>query len=207
MDILFSHLFLPAAAGTLPARVLPARARREFSCLFACAAVLLPACLAQAQGSAARPELVPAYLGYWPELIRSTVQDALAPVLSSVNDFLRPARSAEFGWGAPSHVERGSADAVQSWRDPGQAPGDPAANTNTLLLQRPALSLGYAGAGPGVGLMRFRIPWLVTPESAMRAVPTLSLASLGSLHMDLMAASIGGRSGASAAYCQLLYRF
>jgi hypothetical protein len=210
---------LPARA----ARLSRAGSLRGCACgglrrLLVSAALLLASSWAHAQGAATQPgqtrsDAAPpepgfAYdLGHWPGLIRSAFQDALAPVLSSLKDFVRPVRHDALGWGNTPPAERLPADAARPWPDLGRATGEAAADSRAFALQPPTLSLGYAGVGPGVGLTRFRIPWLLTPESALRATPTLTLAGPGSLRMDLMAGSVGGRSGASAAFGMLVYRF
>jgi hypothetical protein len=143
---------------------------------------------------------------YWPSRIRDTFQDALAPLYAGVSDLLRPVRGIELAWGTPERAQRFGPDAARAWRDLAQISGYRVSAAGDFAPQHPTVSLGYLGAGTGVSLARYRIAWLITPELTMHAMPTLSLAAGGALRLDLMAGSIGGRSGTSAACFQLVYR-
>ncbi len=58
-----------------------------------------------------------------------------------------------------------------------------------------------------LGPRRYAIPWLLAPDNAFHAMPTLPLANIGSMRVELTAASTGFRSGSGAIYGKVIYRF
>jgi len=216
VDILLQHPGQARTARCLSAHLPFGSISASQVGLLACAGVFLLACPAQAQSTATatEPTLIkgppapPAasVLSYWSALVRNTVQDALAPVYASVKDFVHPANAVR-AWSVPTDAERSNPYALPYPQDFAPASVSEATSTSNFALQRSALPSSDAGVGTWLGPLRFRIPWLVAPDSVMHAMPTLSLAAYGSVHVDLMAASIGGRGGSSAAYGQLVYRF
>jgi hypothetical protein len=69
--------------------------------------------------------------------------------------------------------------------------------------QRPDLQDGATGETCVVRFINYRLPWLVTPESAVHALPTVSMGG-NVLRFEFMAGAIGGRS---AAFGQFVMRF
>ena len=134
----------------------------------------------------------------WGDRLRGAVQDKLAPIYESFTDLLRPA-AANLTWGGTVHF-----DGVVAGADGG----------------RPEFSRAFA-AGESQGasaaedsyspLMlnprRFRVPWLVAPSNLFHAMPVMPLATIGPMHIDLVAASLGVNSGTSAALLQFAVRF
>lgn len=70
--------------------------------------------------------------------------------------------------------------------------------------QHPDLQDGETGERNAISLIHYRLPWLVTPESADHALPTVTLRASDAVRFDLMGGVIGGRSGA---YGQVVLRF
>ncbi len=69
--------------------------------------------------------------------------------------------------------------------------------------QRPDLQDGATGESCVVRFINYRLPWLMTPETAVHALPTLSMGG-SAVRFDVMAGAIGGRS---AAFGQFVVRF
>lgn len=217
VDNIFLHPRLALAAHAFRAHCFLASTGNVRLVLLVGAVVLQAACPAFARGTDIAPTQAPVeappaargtiFDGHWSDVVRSTVQNALAPVYVSVTELLRPAANARLVWGSTARFESFGPDATRYWRDFAEAFGYRDANTSGFALQRAAFSPDQTGVGAWLNPRRFRIPWLLAPESVMHAMPTLSMATFGSFHADLMAASIGGRAGSSAVYGQLVYRF
>jgi hypothetical protein len=148
--------------------------------------------------------LRPAWPGDWTNALRSTVEDALAPVYAGVGELLRPMRNLERLWSGTARLEPVDPPAARYWQAFAPLSADRFAAGSTRL---DAVTSTGPGASLGMSLHHARLPWLVTPENATRAMAALSLAGSGPLHMELMAGNVGGWGGTSAAFVQLVYRF
>jgi len=134
----------------------------------------------------------------WSERLRGAMQDKLAPIYEGFADLLRPA-AANLTWGGPVHF-----DGVIPGPDGGRpkfsrafAAGEPHGAGGTAESFSPLL----------LNPRRFRVPWLLAPGNVFHAMPVMPVATIGSVRIDFVAASLGINSGTSAALMQFTVRF
>jgi hypothetical protein len=143
------------------------------------------------------PQSRPPILPYvWPQRFVDEPGLGGVPVYAGIDEFLRRVRAEE-------RTERGHgllADANERVRF--EAPAS-AQRLASFAEQRPDLQDGATGESCVVRFINYRLPWLMTPETAVHALPTLSMGG-AAVRFDVMAGAIGGRS---AAFGQFVVRF
>lgn len=155
---------------------------------------------------AARAALLPFT---WPMRFVDRMDPGPAPLYASIEDFLRRTRGDARNrsvagdtamW--PPAANTGHTTYKSATPVAGSAVSDD--KRNDLAERRPDLPDGATGEDNAIRFVRYRLPWLVTPESAIHAMPTLSVRSGDAVSFEVMGGVIGGRSGA---YGQLVFRF
>jgi hypothetical protein len=142
---------------------------------------------------AAPPPLLQPYT--WPARFLDGVGTPVDPLYARIDEFLRRARADLRGFGPAADISYPARTGVPA----------AAEKLASFAEQRPDLQDGATGGSCVVRFINYRLPWLMTPESAVHALPTLSMGAAGAgLHFDVMAGAIGGRS---AAFGQFVLRF
>lgn len=145
----------------------------------------------------------------WPLRFGDRTDLGSVPLYASIEDFLRRTRDDARGWSASGDPAKWFPATNTGYRTNKSATpvGDSAASDekhNSLAERRPDLPEGATGDDNVIRFVHYRLPWLVTPESAIHAMPTVSVRSGESVSFEVMGGVIGGRSGA---YGQLVLRF
>ncbi|HYA65656.1 MAG TPA: hypothetical protein VEE84_03155 [Burkholderiaceae bacterium] len=145
----------------------------------------------------------------WPRRFNDRLDPGPSPLVASIAEFLR---------GARDDARARSLTAITSSWSPGNATGNPQYTSelraadfanpeerrNSFAEQRPDLQDGATGEPNVLRFIHYRLPWLVTPESAVPGLPTLSMRNGDTVSFELMGGAFGGRSGA---YGQFVLRF
>ena len=155
---------------------------------------------------AARAPLLPFV---WPMRFADRKDLGPMPIFASIEDFLRRARDDVRSWSVAGNSARWFPSAKVFHRRDTSASfaGDSTASEekhNNVAERRPDLPEGATGDDNVIRLVHYRLPWLVTPDSAIHAMPTLSLRSGDAVRFEVMGGVIGGQSGV---YGQLVLRF
>jgi len=167
-------------------------------------------CRAQSVGSLVPlTTWAPVFPFTWPLRYSDRIEPVPTPLFASIGEFLRRTREDKHGRNLSSDAAWWShATRVSYWQYTGDSRGAGSANSeeirNSLAERRPDLQDGETGEENVIRFIHYRLPWLVTPEAAVHALPTLSLRTGDTLTFELMGGVIGGRSGA---YGQLVLRF
>jgi hypothetical protein len=144
--------------------------------------------------------------GYvWPFAQMQRARFAPVSLYSGIDQFLQRARHAS---GTGDVVGDLGRPALPSAAESVFAPRLETDNWNEirdrLAERRPDLPDGWTGETNVISFIKYRLPWLNTPESAVHALPTVTLRAGGGVHFDVMGGVIAGRSGA---YGQFVVQF
>jgi len=134
----------------------------------------------------------------WGERLRGVVQDKLAPIYESFAGLLRPA-VANRTWGGSVYFK-------------GVVPGADGVQPEFSRAFAADISQGAGAAQDSFSPLmlnprRFRVPWLLAPSNSFHAMPVMPVATIGPVHVEIVAASLGVNSGTSAASLQFSMRF
>lgn len=137
----------------------------------------------------------------WPARAADRLARAGVPVFARIGEFLRASRTEGYAWDdaapvpSPHAAAAGASGASFAARDGDGPASDGIVRGPSLAEQRPDLQDGETGQSTVIRFISYRLPWLLTPESAVHALPTLTLGG-AIARFDLMAGAMGGRSGA-----------
>lgn len=145
----------------------------------------------------------------WPMRFGDRSDPGPAPLFASIEDFLRRARDDARNWTLTGDVARWlpGTNILHRRQTSATIAGDITSSDekhNNLAERRPDLPEGATGDDNAIRFVHYRLPWLVTPESAIHAMPTLSVRSGDAVSFEVMGGVIGGQSGV---YGQFVLRF
>jgi len=172
------------------------------------AQIAVSSLLAQRLNLAAPVVRAPIFPFLWPLRFSKSLDYGPTPLYAAIGDFLgrTPDGSARQITGANGMASPATRVMTSQYLGADRPVDSTETQTrgNSFAEQRPDLQDGATGELSAVRFVRYRLPWLVTPETAVPGLPTLTMRSGDAVSFELMGGTMGGRSGA---YGQLVVRF
>jgi len=165
--------------------------------------------VAQRLSLAAHTTRAPLLPFIWPLRFGDRTDPGPVPLYASIGDFLRRTREDARTGSVAGDAAWPTSTVSANYRryasaKPVENAADSEAKHNSAAELRPDLPEGETGDDNVIRFVHYRLPWLVTPETAIHAMPTVSVRSGETVSFEVTGGVFGGRSGA---YGQLVLRF